>query len=99
MVIDDVGMESVSKAVNYFLNYPCYGFLGGVPLSDATASRKLFNKYLINATKGVSKIVPSKVRKEIFSGKILKRQVLGYSVVAMQKIEDDNRPWNWYETF
>lgn len=40
MVIDDVGMKGVQKAVNYFLNYPAYTFEGGVSLSSTSKERR-----------------------------------------------------------
>ncbi|WP_439883015.1 class I SAM-dependent methyltransferase [Pontibacter sp. MBLB2868] len=98
MVIDDVSMPGVEKAVNYFLRYPCFDFVEGVKLSN-TARRDSFNKYVINSLNKVAKILPSKIREEIFSGKVAGNYITGYSMVAMRKTEEDKRPWNWYVKF
>jgi predicted O-methyltransferase YrrM len=98
MVIDDVGMKGVQKAVNYFLNYPAYKFEGGVALSN-TAKRNTFSKVIVKPLKHLAKLVPAKVSEEIFSPNITKKTIEGYSMVALRKFKEDERPWNWYETF
>ena len=98
LVIDDVGMEGVERAVNYFLNYPCYEFAGGVSIKNS-GRRKRFNKFIAAPVRSLSKLFPCKIRQEIFAGKITNKHITGYSMVALKKIEEDGRPWNWYHTF
>lgn len=98
MVIDDVGMKGVQKAVDYFLNYPAYKFEGGVSLSN-TAKRNTFLKFVMQPLRQLVKAIPSKVRTEVFSPNILKKTLGGYSMVALKKVKEDDRPWNWYEIF
>ncbi|MEO5892451.1 MAG: class I SAM-dependent methyltransferase [Ferruginibacter sp.] len=98
MVIDDVGMQGVEKAVNYFLNYQAYEFAGGVSLNQSPG-RNRFDKYMIKPLRHLVKLLPPKVREEIFSGKIVRKPVSGYSMVALKKITADDRPWNWYTPF
>lgn len=98
LVIDDVGMEGVERAVNYFLNYPCYEFTAGVRLKN-TGRRTGFNKIIIAPVRTLSKLLPVKIRQEIFAGKITNKQITGYSMVALKKIKEDERPWNWFHPF
>jgi predicted O-methyltransferase YrrM len=98
IVIDDVGMKGVKKAVNYFLNYPAYKLEGGIKLKN-TISRNLFNKYVTPSVRAVIQTIPSKFREEILSEQILNKGINGYSMVALKKVKEDERPWNWYSNF
>jgi predicted O-methyltransferase YrrM len=99
MVIDDVGMAGVEKAVNYFLKYPSYIFLDGVKITEVTKKRQLFKNFVIKPLKLATKLVPKKIREEIFSNKFVGNGIEGYSMVAIKKISEDERPWNWYKSF
>jgi predicted O-methyltransferase YrrM len=98
MVIDDVGMRGVEKAINYFVNYPAYEFIDGIKLKN-TRSRNFFRDYVITPLNFLSKSLPSKVRQEVFSSSIINHRITGYSMVALRKIKEDERPWNWYKDF
>jgi predicted O-methyltransferase YrrM len=98
LVIDDVGMKAVQKALNYFLNYPAYQFHDGVSLLNTT-KRNAFSKLLINPLRHIAAVIPKKIREEIFSPAVLKKSIEGYSMVALKKIKEDERAWNWFENF
>ncbi len=98
LVIDDASMQSVERAVNYFLNYPAYEFVGGVSVVNS-AGRRGFDKFVINPLRFIGKMLPLKIRKEIFSGKIVNKTIDDYSMVALKKIKEDERPWNWFIPF
>jgi predicted O-methyltransferase YrrM len=98
MVIDDVSMKSVNKAVNYFSNYPAYEFEGGVKLKDNN-KRILFQKFIVPSLRSITKIVPPRVREEFLSDQLKYNMITGYSMVALRKVKEDERPWNWYTSF
>jgi predicted O-methyltransferase YrrM len=98
MVVDDVTMKGVEKAVNYFLNYPAFEFLDGV-VAKMSNNRTLFDTVLTKPLKVVANLIPNKVREEIFSNKVLSTGISGYSMVALRKVKEDVRPWNWYKFF
>ncbi|MER2998316.1 class I SAM-dependent methyltransferase [Pontibacter populi] len=99
MVIDDVGMTGVEKAVNYFLNYPSYKFLDGIKVSEVTKERQFFMNFIISPLRIAAKLLPKKISEEIFSDKVSGSGISGYSMVALKKIKEDERPWNWYHNF
>lgn len=89
IIIDDATMPSVSKAISYFANYPCYKGVGGAsglaietqnkiamlirPLAEALFPRWLYDYFYRGAT------YPS--------------------MVALQKVAEDERSWNWFRSF
>jgi hypothetical protein len=101
IVIDDVGLQSVRKLVRYVLNYPAYKLIDSVKL-NISKKRKLYHSFLIKPLKLGSKIFPAKVRNEIFQQSFLvsdKSLSVEASMVALQKVDEDNREWHWYKTF
>jgi predicted O-methyltransferase YrrM len=98
MVIDDVGMKGVEKAVNYFLNYPAYKFIGGIQLKSSR-KRDWFTRFIIRPLRFFAQIFPSKVTNEVFSSTVVNQGITGYSMVALKKIREDERHWNWYKSF
>jgi predicted O-methyltransferase YrrM len=101
IVIDDVHMPAVNRAVRYLHNYPAYRYLGKVKNEALTAQRKVFETAAGLFSK-VKYLVGAKVSNELFNSKLLKSDRhlnLDCSMVAFQKVSDDQRPWNWYENF
>ena len=101
IIIDDVQMPAVNKAVRYIYNYPSYRFLGKVVNNEITSGRKLFD----NAAKvfaGLKYVTGPRIAAELYSPKLLKSDKalsLNSSMVALQKISADERDWNWYANF
>jgi predicted O-methyltransferase YrrM len=101
LAIDDTGMPAISKLLRYIYNYPCYSLLGGVPLVK-THARSVFEHTVVSPLHFLSKILPAKIRHEIFSDAIVspdRNLGISCSMVAFKKISDDQRPWNWYVPF
>lgn len=101
MVFDDIGFPAVTKALRYVLNYPAYQYVGNVEVSYG-AKRELFNSILKKPLSGVASLFPKKMRNEMFSASIIssdKKLHLNTSMIALQKVKEDDRPWYWYEDF
>ena len=92
IVIDDCRYHSVSKAINYFSNYPSYSIISEV------STKKLSNKAKL--TKRVSQLIPKFIWKILpkFIYDILSR-VQHSSMITLQKIDNDNRDWKWFKNF
>lgn len=99
MVVDDVvTIRPVNKAMRYFANYPAYKFIGKAEMQHSF-KRKLY--YTVMELLALcTYIIP--FRKQIFNPALLQsdRKVnLDASMIAFQKVAEDNRTWNWYEEF
>lgn len=101
IVIDDVGLPSVNKFMRYILNYPAYKVIGNVAI-DVSKKRKLFNTLISTPFKLLAKLFPKKVQTELFGSKILHSDdqlKIKSSMLAIKKIKEDERPWDWYKDF
>ncbi len=101
IVIDDIGFPSINKCMRYILNYPSYEVIANVDL-QVSSKRKLFDLLIKLPLEILCKIMPTKVAYELFSGKVIKSDKslkLKSSMMALRKISDDNRPWNWFQEF
>ena len=101
IIIDDVEMPAINKMLRYVINYPAYRYLGNVNITTSF-KRKLFENIIQHPIRFMSKILPEKARHEISSGKLIKSDHslnLRTSMVALQKIKQDERSWNWFKNF
>jgi len=101
LVIDDIQMPAINKCMRYLYNYPCLIFAGCSVGAVVTANRKIFDRF--KSFIGLfSRTIPYKWRNELFDGSVLasdKKLGLRSSMVAFQKVEEDNRAWNWWASF
>ncbi len=100
----DMDMPSQNKLFRYILNYPCYEFLDSVKYASTskTLNVRIKEALFVLPLKLLSKIVPSRSRYELISGKVLKSDVelgLNGTVLAIRKTKEDVRDWTWYENF
>lgn len=101
MIIDDVGMPAVKKAIRYIMKYPAYKFFGNSGVVKETVSRRILN-FIYKLLSPITKILGNKVRSEIFQDSFLKpdgKLRVNSSMVALVKVSEDDRPWNWYKSF
>lgn len=101
IVIDDVGLPSINKFMRYILNYPSYELIGNIEI-EVSKKRTLFNTIVKAPFRLFSRLLPPKIKNEIFSGKVIKsdrKLHLKSSMIALKKIKEDERPWNWYKEF
>ncbi|MEQ8521840.1 MAG: class I SAM-dependent methyltransferase [Vicingaceae bacterium] len=101
MVIDDVGMPAVNRVLRYVLNYPCYEFVDSVKI-ETSSKKKIFNRFIGTPWRFFGKFLPNAARAALLSPLLIQSdRELGIdaSMVAIRKISEDNRAWNWYESF
>lgn len=101
VVFDDIGFPAVTKALRYVLNYPGYKYVGHVPV-NFTGKRKIFESAFKKPLSFIANLFPHKLRYELFSASINrtdKKLHLNTSMIALQKVKEDDRQWYWYENF
>lgn len=93
IVIDDCHYSSVAKAVAYILNYPSYKLFDEAPRNKNIARRTgNFIKALI-PPKIAGHIIPRTIYDKYYIRTIFS------NMIAIQKIAEDERKWDWFETF
>jgi predicted O-methyltransferase YrrM len=100
VVVDDVSMPSVKKVMRMIHTYPAYQYLGSV-VTNASGRTKVREavKYILRP---IIKLLGKRLSAEIFDASVVRSDRslnLNTSVIAFQKIGEDNRPWNWFESF
>jgi predicted O-methyltransferase YrrM len=101
IIIDDVMMPGINRAVRYILNYDAYELIDNVEIG-VTSQRKIVDTLLKGFFYLISKLFPLSIRNEIFSSSVLwnnKNLKLRSSMVALRKVKEDDRPWNWFKEF
>jgi hypothetical protein len=104
IVIDDISMPAVNKAVKYIATFPCYTLAGSV-------NQRGWRRHLLNAGKlAISTIlrpltaaVGSALSSEFLEGSLIRRgSILAFdysTMVAFQKVSEDERDATWYAYF
>jgi predicted O-methyltransferase YrrM len=103
IVIDDISFPGIKKLVRYLLNYPAYEWIG----TANKETKKGIKRYLYeNSIPGffriVSKLFPQKMRLKLFAGNVIepnKNKMLNGSMIALRKVAEDNRRWDWFVDF
>jgi predicted O-methyltransferase YrrM len=101
ILIDDCMMPSVNKAVRYILNYSEFKQIGRIK-TEKTTQRKLLDNVIKLPFRLLSKMLPAKMKYELFSGSVMRTDKalnLDSSIIALQKIKEDDRTWDWYKEF
>jgi predicted O-methyltransferase YrrM len=101
VVIDDLHLHGVRRAVRYMLNYPNY---------EVIASTEDFQRYqraparrlVDGCMQGLGAVIPKRYLDEMFvSSRLTPDSSLGIkgSMIALQKTGPDPRGWDWYKEF
>jgi predicted O-methyltransferase YrrM len=91
MVIDDVALLPVGRAARYFAAYPCYETHGVVTENRTKPAKAVVSKTMKTVARGDrwAKVISARLSKKL----------LDYprtEMIALKKIAEDTRPWNWY---
>lgn len=91
LAIDDVGLSSVRRAINFLTNYPCYEIIGSVDYELKISWKKYLIRILMYP-------VPRKIFVDILSNSLYRRifddRLL--RMVVLKKVAEDNRNWDWH---
>lgn len=93
IVVDDCGMASVSKAVSYVANYPAFKIKAQSQRSKSlTSTLKQIVKTVIPPA-----IAPYVLPRNLYDFYYVR--TLYSSMVAFQKVAEDDRAWSWFQSF
>lgn len=98
--IDDITFPGIRRLIRYILRYPCYRVAGVANRSDRgpTLRRRLADADLRLLTAPL----PSSYRQAVFADDWRRSDwelgIVG-TMVALEKVAEDDRAWNWYEPF
>lgn len=101
IVIDDTGMPSINKLMRYILQYPAYKQIGSVQF-NYPAKKEAFELLVKSPLRMVSKLLPGKLKYDVFSSSVVtsdKKLQLNASMIALQKVKEDDRNWDWFKEF
>jgi predicted O-methyltransferase YrrM len=88
IVVDDCGLASVSKVITYVSSYPCYRIHSQVTRKGSVSKRKLARLLLRAVGPVLPKALHDRLQRESYP-----------SMVALQKIAEDERNWDWFKSF
>ena len=93
IVVDDCRFSPVAKAVAYMLNCPAYQLVGrcGTEISPKTVGANVVKTMIPPAVAG--HILPRNIYDKYYV------RTMYPSMVALKKVEDDQRTWDWFEPF
>lgn len=101
ILFDDVGFEPVNRAVRYVLNYPAYRVLAHVnPPGRSVWKRAGFATAEVAAS--LTSLLGPAASNFVFNQRFLmsdRRLGIDGSMVAVQKVTADERPWDWFKPF
>jgi predicted O-methyltransferase YrrM len=89
IIVDDANWASVSKVISCFANYPCYKIVGG--------SSALGGKLATMLAKAVKPIAETIFPHWLYD--YFYRHMKYPSMVALQKVAEDERTWTWFRSF
>ena len=101
IVFDDVSMPPVHKCVRYVTGYPAYRVIGGVNPNQLSWKWRLIRR-VQRGVGSLSGLVGRRIAGEFFSQEVLAdSECLGLnaSMVALQKVAEDTRNWEWFKPF
>ncbi|MBT8393530.1 MAG: class I SAM-dependent methyltransferase [Flavobacteriaceae bacterium] len=99
IIFDDVTYPSINKLMGYISQYPSYEVIGTVEMSYP---RRELEKILTFPLKLLSLILPFSVTSRILPGHIAQKNrqfKLNTSMIALKKIKEDERSYDWFKQF
>lgn len=102
LVIDDVNARSVNRAARYLATYPCYRLAGSVPYGGPRRRALNTVKRLLSlAIRPLTVVAGKAISFEFFDSSLLRPDVVAVldssSMVAFQKVAEDERKSSWYD--
>lgn len=98
LVIDDIRMPGVNLAARYALKYPCYRMLDKATFSASKSLKRIW--FVFEALQKATWLVPK--RRLFFRSSVLapdRKLGTDSTMIAIQKVSDDERNWDWFEPF
>jgi len=89
LVLDDCNYKGIAKVASYLKNYPCLRVQATLDAPPATTLRRKIGEAILRPP-FLRPILPHALKE------LDKRR---YRMVALKKVSDDKRPWDWYAPF
>lgn len=99
IIIDDVTYPSINKLMGYLSQYPSIEVIGTI---DVFSPRRELEKILTFPLKLLSFFLPFSISSRIFSGRIAQNKrnfKLNTSMIALKKVKEDERSYDWFRQF
>lgn len=93
LVIDDVSFPAIERVVDFLKTYPCYEEYASLGANKSKSLKKAVVRGLLSLIprKLLSKILVHRLYRTIFF------EDRGARMVALKKINEDTRKWNWHD--
>lgn len=94
LVIDDLAIRPVKRCVEYLLTYPCYQAIDSISFPKLPSIKR-------RAAKLAQRLVPESTGREMIAPRLCEK-IYGdnlTTMIALQKIEEDRRGWDWFREF
>lgn len=104
VVFDDVLWPSINKLLRYISQYPNYEIIGSVPYCNSipgSLRHRLSDKFH-DILSNLIKPIPERITRPIFADSLIRRDKslgLKVSMIALQKVTEDNRNLFWFVPF
>jgi len=101
IVFDDVGYPSIRKCVRYLSNYPAYRVLGQVNADEPSWKWRLLDRFRSLAGILISPL-GRRLCNEFFDQRLLAsdhKLQINASMIALLKVSEDERSFDWYKPF
>jgi predicted O-methyltransferase YrrM len=91
LALDDVCFPSVGRAVAYLINYPCYELYGSVDHEIRKTRKRTLMRILLAPVHRTAwgRAFSKCIDRTLFEDRASR-------MVALKKVTDDNRNWNWH---
>jgi predicted O-methyltransferase YrrM len=91
IVVDDCNLPGVAKAVSYLLNYPAYEMKAQSPTPPRSAFLRVLKAAVPPGLAGY--LMPRRIYDRYYVTRMFS------SMVALVKVKEDERAWNWFVSF
>jgi hypothetical protein len=92
LVIDDLGFPSVRRVVDFLKNYPCFTSYRSVYKKSPKSSKKMAMRSLLFP-------LPRECWAKVLKPSLYRRIFEDHAerMIALKKIDEDNRNWDWHD--
>jgi len=101
VVFDDVCMPAVRRCVRYIANYPAYRVAGQVNRDQLGWKWRALRRFRCLVAY-MAKPLGDRISNEVFDQRVLvsdRRMGIDATMVALEKVSEDERGYNWYHSF
>lgn len=99
VVFDDVDYPALKKLIRYISNYPCYEIISS--LYCYPSGHRMRDKIAMGFS-SLCKFLPKRYARRLFNDTVFRPNFpldLNTSMIALRKINQDERSWDWYAHF